>query len=163
MFGRAFHLCAALPDKPLRSFELATSGLPRATEAERLVVQRIGQDIFRTALERYWARRCPITGIEDPALLRASHIKPWSESNDEERLDVFNGFLLAAHLDAAFDKHLMTVLPDGTVTFSSRLSAPALVVLHSANRRLHMPLSPFHTPYLDQHRARFAELESAGA
>jgi len=42
---------------------------PRNTEAERLVIQRIGQDVFRSALMDYWNGRCPLTGITDPALL----------------------------------------------------------------------------------------------
>src|SRR5215211_7116274 len=48
------------------------AGLPRATETERLVIMRIGQDIFRDALMDYWGRCCPLTGIKEPALLRAS-------------------------------------------------------------------------------------------
>lgn len=161
IIGRAFQLCGALPDSPLRTFELETNGLPRTTEAERLVVQRIGQEIFRKALESYWDRRCPITGVEDAALLRASHIIPWAESTDAERLDVYNGLLLAAHLDAAFDKHLMTILPSGAVTFSSRLSGPALAILNAGNGALQVQLAPGHAPYLERHRTRFAELESA--
>lgn len=163
ILGRAFQLCGALPDGPLTTFERATKGLPRTTEAERLVVQRIGQDIFRNALESYWDCRCPITGVEDAALLRASHIRPWSESTDAERLDVYNGILLAAHLDAAFDKHLMTILPSGAVTFSSRLSGQALAILNPDSRALQVQLAPGHAPYLDRHRSRFAELESARA
>lgn len=161
ILGRAFQLCGALPDSPLVTFELATNSLPRTTEAERLVVQRIGQDIFRKALESYWDRRCPITGVEDAALLRASHILPWSESTDAERLDVYNGILLAAHLDAAFDKHLMTILPSGAVTFSSLLSAPALAILNPGSRALQVQLAPGHARYLDRHRTRFAEQEGA--
>jgi putative restriction endonuclease len=160
ILGRAFQLCGALPDSPLRTFELETNGLPRTTEAERFAVQRIGQDIFRKALESFWDHRCAITGVQDAALLRASHIVPWSESTDAERLDVYNGILLAAHLDAAFDKHLITVLPDGAVTFSSRLSGPAVAILNPGSAALHVQLAPGHAPYLDHHRARFAELES---
>jgi putative restriction endonuclease len=45
----------------------------------------------------YWGGRCPISGVDQPELLRASHIKPWADcSTDAERLDVFNGVLLAA-------------------------------------------------------------------
>ena len=76
---------------------------PCTTEAERWVIQRIGQDVFRSALMDYWNGRCPLTGITDPALLRASHIVPWSDCNDEQRLDVHNGLLLSALWDAAFD------------------------------------------------------------
>jgi putative restriction endonuclease len=35
-------------------------------------------------------------------LLRASHIRPWAEcDDDEQRLDVFNGLLLISALNAA--------------------------------------------------------------
>jgi hypothetical protein len=61
--------------------------LPKTTEAERLVVQRIGQDIFRARLIEYWQGRCPLTGILDTALLRASQIVPWKDCpSDAERL-----------------------------------------------------------------------------
>ena len=84
---RVYKLAVSLPDAPLARFRAKTAGLPRTTEAERLVIQRIGQDVFRDALMDYWSGRCPITGITDPALLRASHIVPWSECNDEQRLE----------------------------------------------------------------------------
>ena len=83
------------------------------------MVQRIGQDIFRKALLAYWNGRCPLTGIADPELLRASHIKPWSAcETDAERLDVHNGLLLSALWDAAFDKGLVTFADDGTPILS---------------------------------------------
>ncbi|MDC0682621.1 HNH endonuclease signature motif containing protein [Sorangium atrum] len=50
-----------------------------------------------------------MTGLAVPALLRASHIKPWADcETDAERLDVYNGILLAPHLDAAFDRGFIT-------------------------------------------------------
>jgi hypothetical protein len=58
---RVYGLGVSLPDAPLREFERRTTGLPRTTEAERLVVQRIGQDIFRNRLIDYWQGRCPLT------------------------------------------------------------------------------------------------------
>ena len=85
---RVYELGVSLPDAPLREFERRVADLPRTTEAERLVVQRIGQDIFRDRLMDYWQGRCPLTGISDPALLRASHIIPWADcESDAERLD----------------------------------------------------------------------------
>jgi hypothetical protein len=80
---RVYKLAVSLPDAPLARFQVKTSGLPRTTEAERLVIQRIGQDVFRDALMDYWGGSCPLTGITDPALLRASHIVPWAECSDE--------------------------------------------------------------------------------
>src|SRR5205823_14686352 len=104
MVRRAFQLSRSLPDELLHVFEAKTAVLPRATEAERLVVQRVGQDIFRAGLLDYWQGRCAITGLAVTELLRASHMKPWAKcTTDAERLDVFNGFLLAPNLDAAFD------------------------------------------------------------
>jgi hypothetical protein len=104
--------------------------MPESTEAEPLVMQRVGQDIFRASLEDYWSGRCPITGITDRALLRASHTKPWADcGTDEERLDVYNGFLLAAHFDAAFDAYLLTFDTDGKLLWSPKLSEPAKFLL----------------------------------
>ena len=76
---RVYKLAVSLPEEPLYRFRTRTAGMPQTTEAERLVVQRVGQDIFREALMDYWAGRCPLTGITEPALLRASHIVPWAD------------------------------------------------------------------------------------
>ncbi len=119
--------------------------MPGSTETERLAKQRIGQDIFRASLEDYWNGRCPITGITDRALLRASHTKPWAEcETDEERLDVYNGFLLAAHVDAAFDAALMTIDADGAILLSPRLSEKATVLLKNGAKtvRIADPIRP---------------------
>ncbi len=72
---RAFQLSRTLPDELLHTFQKATAGMPRATEAERVVVQRVGQDVFRAGLMDYWDGRCAVTGLAVPELLRASHIK----------------------------------------------------------------------------------------
>jgi hypothetical protein len=123
VLSRTYALSASLPDAPLRIFQNRTNGLPLTTEAERLVVQRIGQDVFRSGLLDYWQGRCPLTGITDQPLLRASHIIPWTIcGSDAERLDVHNGLLLSALWDAAFDRGLVTFENDGRPTFSSSLS-----------------------------------------
>ncbi len=96
------------------------------TEVERLVRQRIGQGIFRQSLMDYWDGRCAVTGIDQPELLRASHMKPWTDcANDAERLDVFNGLLLTADWDAAFDKGLVTFDDNGLAQFASALGVGA--------------------------------------
>ncbi len=119
-----YRLAASLPDAPLRKFQTKVQGLPRTTEVERLVVQRIGQDIFRTSLLEYWNGQCPLTGITDTALIRASHILPWKDCvSDVDRLDVHNGLLLSALWDAAFDRGLVTFDDEGRPEFSSQLSA----------------------------------------
>ena len=121
---RVYKLGVSLPDAPLARFRAETAGLPQTTETERLVVQRIGQDIFRAALMDYWGARCPITGITDPALLRASHIVPWAECDDAQRLDVHNGLLLSVLWDAAFDTGLVSFADDGTALASPGFASP---------------------------------------
>lgn len=150
---RFYQLATSLPDAPLHAFHAQTAKLPRSTEAERLVVQRIGQNIFRSCLTDYWQGRCPFTGITDAALLRASHIVPWSECyNDTQRLDVYNGLLLSALWDAAFDRALVTIDDLGTPLFSSKLSTAARSMLHWIEP---IPLRSLHREYLIQHRERF--------
>jgi hypothetical protein len=152
---RVYKLGLSLPDAPLARFRAQTAGLPRATEVERLVVQRIGQDIFRTALMDYWGGRCPITGITDPALLRASHIVPWSECEDAQRLDVHNGLLLSALWDAAFDAGLVSFADDGTAIASPELSSAARTALSIEKASCLSSLRGAHRVNLAAHRARY--------
>lgn len=152
LLGRVRMLGRSLPTVPLVRFTQETARLPRTTEAERIVVQRIGQTIFREALLDYWNGRCPISGIDDPRLLRASHMKPWADcETDAERLDVYNGLLLAAHLDAAFDAGLISFASDGTLMMATMLSAMNTERLGLC-QPFHLPLSPAHAPFLAWHR-----------
>jgi putative restriction endonuclease len=152
---RAFQLARTLPDALLRAFESETASLPRSTEAERLVVQRVGQDVFRRGLLEYWDGRCAITGLSVPDLLRASHIKPWADcENDAERLDVFNGLLLGPHLDAAFDAGFITIAEDGAVVVSHALTPHARAVLGLDQPLQVRGLRPAHERYLPWHRAK---------
>lgn len=153
MVRRAFQLARSLPDGPLKAFLEKTAMLPRSTEAERLMVQRVGQEIFRDRLMDYWDGRCALTGLDVPELLRAGHIKSWSVcSSDAERLDVFNGILLAPHLDAAFDRGFISLADDGTVLLSDTLDPEARRVL-GLTAPLRIPrLSRGHRAYLAWHR-----------
>ncbi len=152
---RVYQLAVSLPDAPWHAFQQQTAKLPQATEAERLVVQRIGQKIFRTSLLEYWQGRCPLTAICDSALLRASHIVPWAQcTSDAQRLDVHNGLLLSALWDAAFDRALVTFHDDGTPEFSPALSAAAR---NSLIWKAPIPLTEWHRNHLKHHRARFSE------
>jgi len=150
---RVYKLGVSLPDAPLTRFRARTRGLPLTTEAERLVVQRIGQDIFREALMDYWGGRCPLTGITEPALLRASHIVPWADCGDEQRLDVHNGLLLSALWDAVFDKGLVSFGGDGTVLVSPKLSEAARAALCVDRVPLLSGLRNGHQKNLAAHRA----------
>lgn len=91
------------------------------TERQTLVQSRIGQEKFRGELIQYWGK-CAITGCQKVEMLRASHIKPWSEASDQERLDKFNGLLLIPNLDAALDAGYISFDDDGKIMISRYLS-----------------------------------------
>jgi hypothetical protein len=123
------------------------------TEREALTKLRVGQSLFRKGLMEYWRGRCCLTGIAQPELLRASHIKPWSKcENDRERLDVNNGLLLAAHIDAAFDAGLISINEESAVVLSSELSKETIEVLGLGRCHKIEGLGPQHHEHLKWHR-----------
>jgi len=142
-----------MPNRVADAFRVEIADLPRSTEAERLVVQRVGQNLFRAALLDFWQGRCCVTGLDVAELLRASHIKPWAScESDDERLDVFNGLLLSPNMDALFDAGLMTIGEDGSVMLSRLLSAEAVATLLTRPPGLVKGLRPQHDRYLRYHR-----------
>jgi putative restriction endonuclease len=155
LMRRAFQLSRTLPDELLRVFQSQTATLPRSTEVERSIIQRVGQDIFRRGLLEYWDSRCAITGLAEPLLLRASHIKPWADcENDAERLDVFNGFLLAPNLDATFDAGFLTVGDAGEIILSDFLGKEARGLLGLDHAMKVRGVADEHRRYLLWHRSR---------
>ena len=128
--------------------------MPRTTEAERLVVQRVGQTLFRGALLDLWRGQCCVTGLAVPDLLRASHIKPWARcESDDERLDVFNGLLLAPHVDALFDGGWISFGSNGEVLVADAL-APEERRRLAISEAWHVSgLRQTHQGYLAHHRA----------
>lgn len=128
----------------------------KITEKEAMVRQRRGQDLYRKRLEELWGGCCAVTGVEIPELLRASHAKPWKEcQTGKERLDPYNGFLLAAHLDALFDKFLISFDDDGGILISSALDLESLSSVGIASNMKLKNISPKHLPYLRYHRRYF--------
>jgi len=155
LLRRAFQLSKTLPDELLHAFQRQTASLPKTTEAERLVVQRVGQDLFRQGLLDFWEGRCAVTGLTVPELLRASHIKPWADCDtDAERLDVFNGLLLAPHLDAAFDRGFITIDDAGTVIVSDSLDLVSRSLLGLDRPLWVHRLADPHRAFLTWHRER---------
>jgi predicted restriction endonuclease len=127
----------------------------KTTEVECLVRQRVGQDTFRQALMDYWGGACAVTGVDMPEVLRASHAKPWAYcESDEERLDVFNGFLLSANLDALFDRGLITFDAGGRMVVSARIKPQQRLTLQLGDGLALRWLAPSHEAYLDWHREK---------
>lgn len=96
-----------------------------ATQKSQLIQARRGQGVFKRNVAGI-ERHCRLTGVSDLAHLIASHIKPWKDSSDEERLDGCNGLLLAPHVDHLFDLGLISFADDGTLLVSPELDPDIL-------------------------------------
>lgn len=162
LLRRAASLSRALPSQAANDYQQAVAaelaGFPAGiagTEVERMVRQRVGQNKFRDAMLDYWGGACAVTGVALPEVLRASHAKPWAEcATDAERLDVFNGFLLSANLDALFDRFLISFNVQGELITAPALSSIDLQPLGiSPGMRLRW-VNTLHQPYLALHRSR---------
>lgn len=105
------------------------------TERTALVKARVGQGLFKENVSRF-EHRCRITGVTNPAHLIASHIKPWRESTNAERLAAGNGLLLTPSIDHLFDRGFITFDDSGDTIVSP-------VADHDSLRRMGVnPLEP---------------------
>ena len=122
------------------------------TERDVLARARVGQGKFRDDLLKRWNNRCAVSGLDRTELLRASHIKPWSGSDNHERLDPCNGLLLSSVYDAAFDAKLISFSDSGEMIVAKDFSAQQLVSAGiDTNLRLNN-LSDGNRRYLVDHR-----------
>ncbi|MGE3755815.1 MAG: HNH endonuclease [Planctomycetota bacterium] len=126
------------------------------TSREALVLARVGQGAFRTAVLAAWDGRCAVTGATTEAAIRASHIKPWRDSTDAERLDPANGLPLVATLDALFDARLISFSADGSAVVSDQLDRKDRRRLGLGGIRLSRPPSEATARYLEHHRAHMS-------
>jgi hypothetical protein len=124
------------------------------TMREQLTRARRGQGLFRKRVFDV-EPVCRLTGIAQPSLLIASHIKPWRAcSTASERLDGFNGLMLAPHADFLFDRGLVGFEDDGRALYSSKLSEADARKL-GLRQGLAPPPKPVHSnsaAYFQHHR-----------
>ncbi|CAB5040499.1 MAG: HNH endonuclease [Actinobacteria bacterium] len=95
------------------------------TEKRQLVNARVGQGLFKNNV-RLNEHACRITGIEQLHHLRASHIKPWKDSTNEEKLHGCNGLMLAPHVDHLFDRGFISFADDGDLLVSDQMETSVL-------------------------------------
>ena len=131
-----------------------TSGVP-ATVREALIEARIGQGAYRARLLEIWDGRCALTGCDLKEVLIASHAKPWAECSNKERLDEYNGLLLASHVDKLFDCGLISFTDDGGMLIKPRVTSDALSTLGIAREGRLRRVDTRHLPYLKAHRVLF--------
>lgn len=146
-YGNWDRLAEAVDDDAIEAIVVPVSGLLRdnanafagfvgPSESERIIAARRGQSFFRRAVLANFEEQCCITGIADPRLLNASHIKPWQD-DIANRHNPANGFALSATFDRAFDRGLVTIEPDLVVRVSHTL-------LDHISERTRSYFQPYH-------------------
>jgi len=129
---------------------------PNKTERSGLVNSRVGQGYYRQIIREKWGNKCPVTGCEIIRILIASHIVPWSESNDVERLDADNGILLSPSADSLFDRHLISFTDQGELLLSKKLEPLELKKL-GISLDVKIPVNEGMKKYLKRHREKIDE------
>lgn len=138
------------------------------TERDVLAKARIGQGKFRADIVASWRKGevCALTGLAVPEMLIASHIKPWRESSNVERLDPMNGLLLAAHVDKLFDRFLMS-FEESRAGFTSVLHPRVRTAVSALGLKSGLVLDTSHLGfanegrfkrYMEQHLRRHRDL-----
>lgn len=126
--------------------------LPNKTERSGLVTSRVGQGAYRKRIIHRWEYQCAVTKFNKIEILIASHIIPWSESTDMERLDVHNGILLSPVYDALFDKHLISFDHKGGIILSDSIEEQSYKKIGVTGKEKIQNLSQYNFIYLDKHR-----------
>jgi hypothetical protein len=122
----------------------------------------IAQRLFRGNLLRLWQGTCAVTSVQEPRVLRSSHIKPWNTSNMQEKVDHFNGLLLIPNLDTLFNEGLISFKNDGRMLVSPDWQTEDKRRMH-ITPDLHLrKVHPESWPYLEFHRDIVFERVSAG-
>lgn len=142
---------AALEEDADVFFFLGTINNPllSSTTKQEMLNVRIGQQRFRKLVLDMWSHKCAITGAAQ--FITASHIKPWSLSDNSERLDPFNGLALSPVYDKAFDVGLISFDDEGKILISKRLAKDAALLGISSQERI-KDLNFLHKKYLSYHR-----------
>lgn len=128
---------------------------PNITERQGIVTSRVGQGYYRSQLLEKFNNRCAVTKSGFHSILIASHIVPWSQSTDDERLDVNNGILLSPLYDALFDKHLISFDESGMILINEEVAKEAGKLNIDINACIEVDADL--EVYLRRHRAKFKQ------
>ena len=127
------------------------------TEKRQLVNARVGQGLFKNNV-RLNEHACRITGVTQLHHLRASHIKPWKDSTDEEKLHGCNGLLLAPHVDHLFDRGFISFEDNGDLVVSGKMEADVLEAWSIVVPRNVGRFNVDQRHFLDFHREHVAQV-----
>ena len=134
-------------------------GIVGPTFRDQVVKSRRGQGVFRAnVLLR--ESSCRVTRVDDSRHLKASHIKPWRDAADAERLDGSNGLLLSPHIDHLFDGGYITFSTDQSLVIVPEVRDSLLDAWGiDAGVRVG-DFSREQNAYLDYHRANVFKMTS---
>ncbi|MEH6357446.1 MAG: HNH endonuclease [Pseudomonadales bacterium] len=124
----------------------------KPTHREAIVKARVGQGKFRDEVLDLWNGTCPVTGVELPELLIASHIVSWQLSDDVEKVDKFNGLPLSPSIDKLFDKGYVSFSNDGELIINNTISCDLVEQLGISLTTQIQGLTNSHKKYLRRHR-----------
>ncbi len=142
----------ATPDEDSAiEYEIRAKLLDGDLEGIQLVKSRRGQGIFKSNV-RLIEKACRVTGVTNVKHLRASHIKPWSVSSNDEKLDGNNGLLLSPHVDHLFDRGFITFTDAGEIRASRELNPEILTQWSIDSRASVGDFRPAQRDFLEYHR-----------
>lgn len=128
---------------------------PTVTERSGLVLSRVGQGAYRKSIINRWENKCAVTEFNDSRVLIASHIHPWKDSNDDERLDVSNGILLTPTYDALFDKHIITFDNSGNIVLAESVKVSEYKKIGISGKEKIRKFNSENISYLERHQNLF--------
>jgi hypothetical protein len=126
--------------------------VPNSTERLGLVTSRVGHGAYRKRLIHRWEYKCAVTGFNKPQILIASHILPWKDATNQERIDVNNGIILSPVYDALFDKHLISFEDSGKIILSDQFNSMDYQKIGVTGKEKILSFNADNLYYLRQHR-----------
>ena len=133
------------------NLEIESKKIEGDLEKVQITKSRRGQGIFKANV-RLIEKSCRVTGVSNIKHLRASRIKPWAVSNNEEKLDGYNGLLLSPHVDHLFDRGFISFNNKGMLLISSELN-PIILDQWSIHSEKNVgPFKKMQSQYLEYHR-----------
>ena len=125
--------------------------VPSSTERDALTKARLGQGLFRHRVAEL-EPACRVTGLARQQFLVASHIKPWRDCDNRERLSGANGLLLSPHVDKLFDRHWISFDADGQLLCEHEAAREALRCWGIKGANLIRPFNREQEHFLQAHR-----------
>ena len=119
-------------------------------EREIFIKARVNQSVFRERLLHKYDCCC-MCKVSNPKFLIASHIKPWADSENDEKLDADNGFLLCPNHDVLFDSGYISFDENGAIMISKELE-PVDAIFMNVDKNMKISLSSKNKKYLEYHR-----------